>query len=103
MQGRFVPQQKELLKRIFAKRARGLPVTGLWCRIIMKNFVKDLPKTKETEKFVASDKWFFDFRKRWGLSFQEKTNVKRKSVEARLPYVRKHHQYILYSAFKELP
>ena len=57
----------------------------------------------ETRKFEASQKWFFNYRRRWGLSFQEKTNVKRKSVAARLPYVRKHHQYILYSAFKEFP
>ena len=35
--GLFVEQQEELVRRITAKRARGLPVTGLWCRITMRN------------------------------------------------------------------
>ena len=43
------------------------------------------------------------FKRRWGFSFQQRTNVKKKSVAARLPYVRKYHQYLLYKAFKEEP
>ena len=38
----------------------------------------------------------------WSLEL-EKTNVKKQSVAARLPFVRKFHQYLLYKAFKEEP
>ena len=37
----------------------------------------------------------------WGITFQEKTNVKINKLKARLPYMRKFHQYILYTAFNE--
>ena len=55
------------------------------------------------KNFKASAQWFQRFRRRWGFTFQEKTNVKKKSVQQRLPYVRKHHQYLLYTAFREEP
>ena len=57
----------------------------------------------EKKNFKASAQWFNSFRKRWEFIFQEKTNVKKTSVEAILPYVRKFHEYLLYSAFHEEP
>jgi len=101
--GFFVEQQKELVRRILAKRARGLPVSGIWCRITMRNLVKSSGDSASAKTFKASERWFQKFRKRWGFSFQEKTNVKKKSVQQRLPYVRQFHQYLLYKAFKEKP
>ena len=100
--GLFPEQQKELV-RITAKRARGLPITALWCRIIMRKLVRERENEQRSENFKASAQWFDSFRKRWGFTFQEKTNVKKSSVEARLPYVRKFHQYLLYTAFNEEP
>ena len=101
--GAFFQQQEELVRRITAKRARGLPVSGTWCRVTMKKLVRELGDAPGAKTFKASCQWFHTFRRRWGFSFQEKTNVKKKSVQARLPYVRKHHQYVLYTAFKEEP
>ena len=69
----------------------------------MKKLVADLGDEPGVKDFKASAKWFDSFRKRWGFSFQEKTNVKKKSVSERLTYVRKHHQYLLYTAFEEEP
>ena len=65
--------------------------------------VAELGDAPGAKGFKASSKWFDTFRKRWGFSFQEKTNVKKKSVRERLPYVMKYHQYVLYEAFKEEP
>ena len=101
--GLFAKEQKELVRRITAKRARGLPVTGLWCRITMRKLVRERGDEQGAKNFKASAQWFNSFRKRWGFTFQEKTNVKKSSVEARLPYVRKFHQYLLYTAFNEEP
>ena len=92
--GLFVEQQEELVRKITAKRARGLPVTSLWCRITMRNLVHEFGDESGAKTFKASCQWFNSFRKRWGFTFQEKTNVKKSSVEARLPYVRKFHQYL---------
>ena len=69
----------------------------------MRKLVKDLDGVSDTETFKASCTWFNKFKRRWGFSFQQKTNVKKQSVAARLPYVRKYHQYLLYKAFKEEP
>ena len=101
--GVFYKQQEELVRRILAKRARGLTVSGIWCRVIMRKLVRELGDVPGATSFKASSQWFQGFRRRWGFSFQEKTNVKKKSVRERLPYVRKYHQYILYTAFKEEP
>ena len=101
--GLFVEQQEELVRRITAKRARGLPVTSLWCRITMHNLVHELGDESGAKTFKASCQWFNSYRKRWGFTFQEKTNVNKTSVEATLPYVRKFHQYLLYTAFNEEP
>ena len=95
-------QKKGLfLKEQIANRARGLPVTGLWCRITMRKLVRERGDEQGSKDFKASAQWFNSFRKRWGFTFQEKTNVKKASVESRLPYVKKIHQYLLYTAFKE--
>ena len=92
-----------LAVKITAKRARGLRVSGLWCRITMKRLVHETGDDN-AKNFKASAQWFQRFRRRWGFTFQEKTNVKKKkSVQQRLPYVRKHHQYLLYTAFREEP
>ena len=99
--GRFLEQQKMLAGKITAKRARGLKVTALWCRITMKKLVHGI--RDDDKKNQASTQWFQRFQRRWGFTFQEKTNVKRKSVQQRLPYVRKHHQYLLYTAFRKEP
>ena len=88
--------QNQLVGRITAKRARGLPVSGLWCRITMRKLVQELGDEIEAKRFKASAQWFNSFGKRWGFTLEEKTNVKKISVEARLPYVRKYHQYIFY-------
>ena len=88
---------------IDAKRARGLPVSSVWCKSKMRKLVHDLGDVQGAQKFKASNRWFMRFKKRWGYSFQEKTNVKKKSVAARLPYVKKFHQYLLYEAFREEP
>ena len=101
--GYFFKQQEELVRRISAKRARGLPVTGIWCRITMRKLVAELGDAPGAKGFKASSQWFETYRKRWDSSFQEKTNVKKKSVRERLPYVMKYHQYVLYEAFKEEP
>ena len=69
----------------------------------MRKLVRERGDDEGAEKFKASSQWMDAFRKRWGFSFQEKTNVKKKSVHARLPYVRKFHQYLLYEAFNEEP
>ena len=69
----------------------------------MRKLVHERGNESRYENFKASAQWFDSFRKRWGFTFQEKTNAKKKSVEARLPYVRKFHQYILYTAFNEEP
>ena len=101
MKGLFYKQQEELVRRITAKRARGLTVTGTWCRIKMRKLVAELGDAPGAKNYKASPQWFNSFRKRWGFSFQEKTNVKKKSVSERLPYVRKHQQCLLYTAFNE--
>ena len=80
-----------------------MPVTGLWYRITMRKLVRERGDEQGAKDFKASWQWFLSFRKRWGFTFQEETNVKKSSVEARLPYVRKFHQYILYTAFNEEP
>ena len=43
------------------------------------------------------------FLEKDGVLPSKRRNVKKKSVEARLPYVRKFHQYLLYTAFNEEP
>ena len=65
--------------------------------------VAELGDAPGAKGFKASSKWFDNFRKRWGFSFQEKTNVMKKSVRERLPYVKKYHLFFLYEAFKEEP
>ena len=67
----------------------------------MRKLVRELGDENGAQSFKASSHRFFSFRKSWGFTFQEKTNVKKASVQARLPYVRKLHQYILYTAFNE--
>ena len=70
------------MRRITAKRARGLPVTGLWCRITMRKLVRECEDEQGAKDFKASAPWFNSFRKRWGFTFQEKTNVIKASVES---------------------
>ena len=66
--------------------------------------VADLGDAPGSKGVTPSSKWFDTFRKRWGFSFQEKTNVKKKSVRERLPYIMNYHQYyVWYEAFKEEP
>ena len=69
----------------------------------MRKLVGELGDVPGAKRFKASSQWFHGFRRRWGFTFQEKTNVKKKSVSERLPYVRKYHQYVLYTAFREEP
>ena len=69
----------------------------------MRKLVRELSDVPGAKSFKASCQWFHAFRRRWGFSFQEKTNVKKKSVRARLPYVRKYNEYVLYTDFKEAP
>ena len=69
----------------------------------MRKLVHELGDENGAKTFKASWQLVNSFRKRWGFSFQEKTNVKKASVEARLPYVRKFHPYLLYTAFNEEP
>ena len=45
---------------------------------------------------------FFLLEKDGGLPSRRKLTLN-KSVEARLPYVRKFHQYLMYTAFNEEP
>ena len=69
----------------------------------MRKLVHELGDENGVKTIKVSWQWFNSFRKRWGFSFQEKTNVKKASVVARLAYVRKFHQYLLYTAFNEEP
>ena len=89
------------MRRITAKRAPGLKVTGIWCRITLRKLVRELGDENGAKTFKASTRCFNSFKKRCGFTFQEKTNDKKASVAARLPYVRKSHQYLLYTAFNE--
>ena len=52
--GLFVEEQKELVRRITAKRARGLPVTGLRCRITMRKIVRERGDEQGAKNFKAS-------------------------------------------------
>ena len=67
----------------------------------MRKLVREREDEQGAKDFKASAQWFNSFRKRWGFNFQEKTNVKKASVESKLLYVRKFHHYLLYIAFNE--
>jgi len=99
--GLFVEQQEELVRKITAKRTRGLPVTTLWCRITMRNLVHEFGDESGAKTFKASCQTLLE--KGGDLFFKKRLNVKKTSLEARLPYVRKFHQYLLYTAFNEEP
>ena len=83
--GQFVEQQKELVRRITAQRARALKVTGIWCRITMKKLVQELGDESGAKTFKASSRWLLSFRKRWGFTFQEKTNGKKNLLRGDCP------------------
>ena len=51
---------------------------GMWCRKTMRKLVKDLDAVPDTETFKASCTWFNKFKRRWGFTFKQKTNVKKK-------------------------
>ena len=76
---------------------------GLSASRLNAELVRERGDEQGAKNFKASAQWYSSFRKRWGFTFQEKTNVKKSSLEARLPYVRKFHQYLLYTAFNEEP
>ena len=68
--------------KVSATRARGLLVTGLWCRITMRKLVRELGDENGAKSFKASSQGLNCFRKSLGFTFQEKTNVKKASGEA---------------------
>ena len=68
----------------------------------MRKLVRERGDEQGSKDFKASAQWFNSFRKRWGFTFQEKTNVKKASVESRLPHVKKSISiFYRYTAFKE--
>jgi len=77
-------------------------VKGIWLTGKMRELLeKDKPPKYNT--FKGSDHWIANFVRRWGISNQRQTNKKAKSVEARLPQVRRFHQYAVYQMALEKP
>ena len=100
--GLFPEQQKTLYNMYRVRRAEGLTVKGIWLTGKMRELLeKDKPPKYNT--FKGSDHWIANFVRRWGISNQRQTNKKAKSVEARLPQVRRFHQYAVYQMALEKP
>ena len=100
--GHFPVQQKKLYSKYRVRRAKGLRVSGMWLQAKMKTLVQ-ADKPKNFEKFKASDNWKQKFVKRHGISNQQKTNNKSKSIEERLPKVKRFHQWAVYRMALEDP
>ena len=44
----------------------------------MRKLVEDIGGVPGTDTFKASSTWFNKFKRRWGFTFKQKTNVKKK-------------------------
>ena len=99
---RFEEEEKALHKKYKARRARGLVVDSHYLQSQMRIIVKNSGKNTDG-KFKASNKWLFNFTKRWGISKQKTTNKKSKSLEERLPKIRDFHWYTIYQMTTEDP
>lgn len=100
--GHFVEEQKLLYNMYRLRRAEGLTVSGNWFVGKMHEILAN-KKPNGYEKFKGSTHWINNFVKRWGITHQQKTNKKSKSVEERLPRVQRFHQYAVYQMALEKP
>ena len=96
----FAPTER-VAKANLCKESQRTSFHGLVEQNRYEEIGEGAPRDRGDEEVYRFGQVFLEYRRRWGLSFQEKTNVKRKSVAARLPNVKKHHQYILYRASTE--
>ena len=101
-QGKFTQQQRKLFNLFRVRRVQRLPVSGVWLTSKMKKLL-ERDKPPKHEHFKGSNRWLMNFNRRFGLSSQQKTNKKSKSVEARLPKVKRFHQYCVYQMAFEDP
>ena len=58
---------------------------------------------RNQESFAASNKWVRMFCERNGISMQKKTNKKSKSIEERLPKIKRFHWWAQYQMALEEP
>ena len=68
----------------------------------MKEFVRNSGKDP-SGSFKASNKWVYQFTRRYGISKQKKTNKKSKSVKERLPAVHNFHWWAIYQMALKKP
>jgi hypothetical protein len=82
-----------VLSRLDMARSQRKAVLARILRVWMMAAVKQLyPDSVVTRKFVASQTWLSRFVRRHGLKLRRGTNKKEKSLEERLPQIRKFHK-----------
>ncbi len=102
--GFFDKEERALFKEFKFRRQQGLAVDGEFFKAKIKLLVKEGDyDTEKKAKFKGSDKWLHGFKKRFGISMQEKTNRKSTSVEERLPKVQNFHWWAIYQMALEKP
>ena len=98
----FPEQREKLYQEILSRRKLGLVVD---CEFIQTRFKQILRADKPPgwKKAKASPRWRTSFLEQYELTSQLKTNKKSKSIEERLPKVKRFHQYTVYGAAYVLP
>jgi hypothetical protein len=91
--GKYPIQEKKLFNIFCERREEGYRCHRRWFQARMKLLLrKDQPV--EFEKFKCSNFWFEGFKVRYQVSLRAANNKKSKSVEQRLPQIRKFHQTV---------
>ena len=98
----FPEQREKLYKEIVSRRDLGLVVDGEFIQTRFKQILR-ADKPLGWKKAQASDNWKTSFLIQYELTSQVKTNKKSKSIEERLPAVKRFHQYTVYGAAYVLP
>ena len=86
--GRFHLCEEAVMKKFKAERAQGKAVGPFWIRRQMLKEVL-IAKPEGWRLFTARNGWLRRFTARQHLSWRRKTNVKRKPVEHRVPFLKR--------------
>ena len=92
--GKFAAAEQAVYDQFLAARKEGKRVGPRWLKQCARREVARMylgtPLEVEAKKFGAKRGWLSRFCSRWSLSLRRKTNVKNKSIEERLPKIKRY-------------